>query len=253
MAAPYDLVFQNGRIPDYNEDITIKSPMQKSNICQICHRNFSLGRLYPISMVREPLSIVITQKQPGLDPNGYICFSDLDALRPEHVETVLRNAKEEWTDFEKKVIDTMFDSPSDLDPDAVIETDLTLGQRMADKLATFAGSWTFILIFLATLVIWVLTNAFALMANVFDPYPFVFLNLILSCIAALQAPVIMMSQNRQEQKDRLRAKSDYLVNLKAELQIRQLNAKIDMLISHQWQHLLEIQQIQTEMLQSFRK
>jgi uncharacterized membrane protein len=119
---------------------------------------------------------------------------------------------------------------------------------MADGVASFGGSWRFIIIFASILVIWIALNSFLLLKRPFDPYPFILLNLVLSCLAAIQAPVIMMSQNRQESKDRLRSQHDYRVNLKAELEIRQLHDKIDHLLSHHWERLVEIQQIQIDLL-----
>jgi uncharacterized membrane protein len=119
---------------------------------------------------------------------------------------------------------------------------------MADRLASFGGSWTFLIIFASILLIWISLNSFLLLKRPFDPYPFILLNLVLSCLAAIQAPVIMMSQNRVEVKDRLRSQHDYRVNLKAELEIRQLHDKIDHLLSHQWERLVEIQQIQIDLL-----
>ncbi len=130
---------------------------------------------------------------------------------------------------------------------------LTFGERLADKVATFGGSWTFIIIFGTVLLSWVLLNSVVLATKPFDPYPYILLNLVLSCIAALQAPVIMMSQNRQETKDRERAENDYLVNLKAEIEIRNLHQKIDLSIVDQYQHLCEIQQRQIEMLERLEK
>nr|HRD08710.1 DUF1003 domain-containing protein [Saprospiraceae bacterium] len=127
-------------------------------------------------------------------------------------------------------------------------TSLTLGQRLADKVASFGGSWSFIVTFLLFMAVWIGSNIFLLKDRSFDPYPFILLNLILSCIAALQAPIIMMSQNRQEEKDRERAKKDYMINLKSELEIRLLHEKIDHLIIHQQQELLEIQQLQIDMM-----
>lgn len=125
---------------------------------------------------------------------------------------------------------------------------LTFGERLADKVATFGGSWTFIISFGAVLLGWVLLNSVLLAQKPFDPYPYILLNLVLSCLAALQAPIIMMSQNRQEAKDRERAENDYLVNLKAEIEIRNLHQKIDLSIVDQYQHLCEIQQRQIELL-----
>ncbi|MNY30754.1 hypothetical protein D3C86_1648800 [compost metagenome] len=124
----------------------------------------------------------------------------------------------------------------------------TFGQRIADKVASFGGSWTFIIAFGCFILLWISINVYFLTNKGFDPYPFILLNLILSCLAALQAPVIMMSQNRQEDKDRLRAKKDYMINLKAEIELRALHEKIDHLIIHQQQELLEIQRIQIEMM-----
>jgi uncharacterized membrane protein len=119
---------------------------------------------------------------------------------------------------------------------------------MADKVASFGGSWTFIISFGFFLFVWISINTAFLMNKGFDPYPFILLNLILSCIAALQAPIIMMSQNRQEEKDRERSKLDYMINLKSELEIRTLHEKIDHLIIHQQRDLFEIQQVQIEMM-----
>lgn len=109
----------------------------------------------------------------------------------------------------------------------------TFGQRVADNVANFGGSWTFIISFFIFIIIWIAFNAYVLLNKGFDPYPFILLNLILSCLASLQAPIIMMSQNRQEEKDRERAKKDYEVNLKAENEIRALNKKLDKLIELQ--------------------
>jgi uncharacterized membrane protein len=120
---------------------------------------------------------------------------------------------------------------------------------MADKLADFGGSWRFIGIFCGLLFLWVIMNSALIIWKPFDPYPFIFLNLILSCLAAIQAPVILMSQNRQEARDRLQAEYDYRINLKAELEIRHLHEKIDHLLMNQWQRLLEIQQIQMELME----
>jgi len=125
---------------------------------------------------------------------------------------------------------------------------LTLGQRLADKVADFGGSWIFIIAFGAFILIWVLMNIYWIMHQAFDPYPFIFLNLILSCLAALQAPIIMMSQNRQEEKDRIRARSDYMINLKSEMEIRSLHSKIDLLISKEMKTLFQVQQSQMELL-----
>ncbi|ADY53547.1 protein of unknown function DUF1003 [Pseudopedobacter saltans DSM 12145] len=124
--------------------------------------------------------------------------------------------------------------------------ELTIGQRLADKVADFGGSWNFIIIFVLLILVWMGINVYFLKEKGFDPYPFILLNLLLSCLAAFQAPIIMMSQNRQEEKDRSRAEEDYLVNLKAEIEIKTLHEKIDLLITEQMETLLEIQKMQIE-------
>ena len=134
------------------------------------------------------------------------------------------------------------------DPNVAFDAQATFGERVADRVATFGGSWTFIGIFAIFMVSWMALNSD--MARPFDPFPYILLNLMLSCLAALQAPVIMMSQNRVEARDRLRGENDYKVNLKAELEIRHLHEKIDHLLRRQWQRLLEIQQIQIELLEN---
>jgi len=125
---------------------------------------------------------------------------------------------------------------------------LTKGQNISDKVARFGGSWLFIILFFIVLTIWIIFNVTVPKGAEFDPYPFILMNLILSCIAAMQAPIIMMSQNRQEEKDRKRGENDYLINLKAELEIRSLNQKLDLLVQEQIKVLFESQAKQMEIL-----
>jgi uncharacterized membrane protein len=140
---------------------------------------------------------------------------------------------------EKLIITNLLNPPQE---------ELTRGQRISDKVARFGGSWMFIISFGIVLSVWILFNALAPAHGKFDPYPFILMNLILSTIAALQAPIIMMSQNRQEEKDRKRAENDYLINLKAELELRSLHQKVDLLLEEQIKTLFEIQARQLEML-----
>ena len=125
---------------------------------------------------------------------------------------------------------------------------LSRGQKISDKVARLGGSWKFIIAFTIVLFIWILFNSLALTTFRFDPYPFILMNLILSCIAALQAPIIMMSQNRQEEKDRMRAENDYMVNLKAELEVRSLHEKMDLLLEEQMKTLYVIQEKQFNLM-----
>lgn len=162
-----------------------------------------------------------------------------------HIQDLLLKEKEELTSiFELiKTRETLAENINDS-----YDEQISFGERLSDKIASFGGSWKFIIIFLSILTVWMIINV-SLWTNAFDPYPFILLNLCLSCVAALQAPVIMMSQNRQESRDRLRAENDYQVNLKAELEIRSLHEKLDHLLFKKWDHLIEIQQIQLEILE----
>jgi uncharacterized membrane protein len=162
----------------------------------------------------------------------------------------MAKGKGEISDLEKEVLNSLKEHEVlSRNVNVEFERKLTLGERMADSLATYAGSWRFIIIFMLVLLVWIVVNTVVLIQRPFDPYPFILLNLVLSCIAAIQAPVIMMSQNRQEAKDRLRSEYDYRVNLKAELEIRQLHEKMDHLLVTQWQRLLEIQEMQMELIE----
>jgi uncharacterized membrane protein len=222
---------------------------QETVICQICGKLKKLSEARPAAVVREAITEVIKKTHPEWSPDGFICIPDLNKFREEYVEEVLSKGKGEITVLEEDVMKSLKEHEVlSRNINVEFERKLTLGERMADNLATYAGSWRFIMIFFALLMIWVAVNTVALIQKPFDPYPFILLNLILSCIAAIQAPVIMMSQNRQEAKDRLRSEYDYRVNLKAELEIRQLHEKMDHLLITQWQRLLELQEMQMELI-----
>jgi len=222
----------------------------RSARCLVCGRELPAAELMPAGTVRPAILEMAGIDVAGWDSSGAICRDDLRRLRSDYVRGVLEHERGELGEIEEDVLQSLRDQELvSRNPDEEFETRLTFGERLADRIATFGGSWTFILAFGAVLVVWITLNVVALFGRPFDPFPFILLNLVLSCLAAIQAPVIMMSQNRQEAKDRLRAEHDYRVNLKAELEIRQLHAKIDQLLSHQWQHLLEIQRIQLEMME----
>jgi uncharacterized membrane protein len=133
------------------------------------------------------------------------------------------------------------------------DTTLSLGQKMADAVAAFGGSRRFIIVFVIILVSWIVLNAVFLMNKGFDPYPFILLNLILSCLAAIQAPIIMMSQNRKEEIDRARAENDYIINLKAETQIRNMDEKVNILVIEQMEKMFKLQEGQLELLKEIKK
>jgi len=180
-------------------------------------------------------------------------MDDLNRFRNQYVLSLIEEEKGELSYLEKEVLDSITKHEIlATQVDERYESGLTFGQRLSDRIAQFGGSWRFIILFGTILFAWVLINSIALFFKPFDPYPYIFLNLILSCLAAIQAPIIMMSQNRQEEKDRLRIMHDYQVNLKAELEIRQLHQKLDHLLSNQWERLVEIQEVQMELLTEMR-
>ena len=213
-------------------------------ICQMCKENKNKEELIPLKLLDTQLLEFIKEKFPYCSEQGSICRSDLKKVRIQYVDEVLKKEKGELSNLEDKVLDSLKEQEI-IAKNINLEFDktLTLGERLSDKLAAFGGSWRFIIIFFALLTIWIIANSISLLNKNFDPYHFILLNLILSCLAAIQAPIIMMSQNRMETKDRIRARNDYVVNLKAELEIRNLNERIDNLLTDQWQRLLEIQKI----------
>ena len=227
----------------------MKDDAQLARTCQLCGATEKDGGLVPAALVRPTIVDMIRNSHPDWQAKGYICLSDLNRFRGRYVESLLTTDKGELTALEKDVLLAMANQEILAEHiDAQFEQQRTYGQQMSDSIAKFGGSWKFISVFMGVLVLWIILNSLLLLWRPFDPYPFILLNLILSCIAALQAPIIMMSQNRQEAKDRLRAENDYRVNLKAELEIRHLHEKVDHLLTHQWERLVEIQQVQLEIM-----
>jgi uncharacterized membrane protein len=198
--------------------------------------------------IRIPILNLIIEEYPTFDVNHYISDSELNIYREKYISKFLQTEVGELNDLHKNVLKSLSGEKSFVNKIEDEVDNRTFGQVIADKVASFGGSWTFIISFFIFITIWIGSNVFLLLNKGFDPYPFILLNLILSCIAALQAPVIMMSQNRQEEKDRERAKKDYMINLKSELEIRMLDEKLDHLIMHQQQELIEIQKVQIEMM-----
>jgi len=220
--------------------------------CQICKKQKNPGEMIPAELVSESVAEIIRKEYPDWSSEGAICISDLNDFRAKYVKNILQQEKGELSVPEKQVVESLEEREL-LSRNVNTEFDkgLKYGERMADRLSDIAGSWKFIIGFAFVLVIWIILNTVILLSHSFDPYPFILLNLVLSCLAAIQAPIILMSQNRQEAKDRLQAENDYKTNLKAELEIRHLHNKIDHLIKSQWQRLLEIQEIQTELIEEF--
>ena len=214
----------------------------------ISGKEFPVRERVPAKLVRKPIKDVIQKEHKNFDDTCSLSLGELNYFREKYISDFLIREVGELSQMENKVLEALKDKALISGNPEEEEVQLTYGQRVADMVASFGGSWTFIISFGVFLLFWIFINVVFLTNKGFDPYPFILLNLILSCIAALQAPVIMMSQNRQEEKDRQRAKNDYMVNLKAEVEIRMLHEKLDHLILHQEQTLIEIQQVQIDMM-----
>ncbi len=217
--------------------------------CAICGRTFERRQLVSGAVVRPSVADTIRLEHPAWSAEQFICQADLTIYRGRYVHSLLESERGELTSLDREVIESLREHEILTENvDLEFERVWTSGERLSDRLASFGGSWAFMLWFGSGITIWVIANSLIWLWYPFDPFPFILLNLILSCLAAVQAPIIMMSQNRQEAKDRLRSQHDYQVNLKAELEIRQLHEKLDHLLSHQWERLVEIQEIQLELL-----
>lgn len=227
--------------------MNINQPMKKSFISQI---EIPSGEEICLSDIRDSIFQIILSEHPSVSKNDYISISELNRYRRIYLSKLIKQEKGELVKIDQDVMDAITnDSLITEELQEEEDEQVTFGQRLADKVAEFGGSWTFILSFFFFILIWIVVNSWLLMNRSYDPYPFILLNLILSCLASIQAPIIMMSQNRQEQKDRIRAEHDYKINLKAELEIKLLNQKIDNLIVNQNNRLLEIQDLQTDYLE----
>ena len=227
----------------------------KTFISSISNKEFPENEKIQARTIRKTIFEIIKKDYPEFNTKCAISVTELNQYRQRYVANYLISEVGELNALEEDVLKTIENQEtiSKKIGDNLDAKSFTYGQRLADKIATFGGSWKFIIIFACFIFVWMVINIIFLASKAFDPYPFILLNLILSCLAALQAPVIMMSQNRQEEKDRERAKQDYMINLKSELEIRMLHEKIDHLIIHQQEELLNIQQIQIEMMEDIMK
>ena len=222
--------------------------------CFITNQEFKKYETVQGKDLQKEIFDLINVDFPNFKIEDYISIKELNKYRRLFFANLISQEKGEMEKLDQDVVEAIRDNSilSENIKDEV-EKDSTLGQRVADKVASFGGSWTFIIIFFTFLLIWMFLNFWMLHNKGFDPYPFILLNLILSCLAAIQAPIIMMSQNRQEDKDRERAKHDYKINLKAELEIKLLSEKIDHLLVHQNKKLLEIQEMQIQYLENIEQ
>ena len=231
------------------------SNSDSKSACGVCGRAFAKRELLTAESIRPQIAQYLDLNEPDWRRTGFVCREDVMQARERYVGELLERERGELTDLDQAVISSIAKHEVLTgNVEEMFAERAAFGDRMADRIASFGGSWTFILSFGGVLLAWICVNSFVLLGKEsFDPYPYILLNLMLSCVAAIQAPLIMMSQGRQEAKDRLRAENDYRVNLKAELEIRHLHEKLDHLLNRQWERLAEIQQIQLELMEDLSR
>lgn len=246
-----DLSNDPGNEPDGGD--ASAAPSGKRALCAVSGKRRPKRDLVSLDTLRPALADRIRQDHPGLPPDAQISRAEAARYRAAYVAELLQAEHGELTELDRRVAESMATHETLAENvEEEYEDHRKLGERLSDHLASFGGSWSFLISFALFLGVWMVINLIRGEAGAFDPYPFILLNLLLSCLAAIQAPIIMMSQKRQEAKDRLRSENDYRVNLKAELEIQHLHEKMDYLIQRQWQRLTEIQQLQLEIMQEKR-
>ncbi|RWD50595.1 MAG: DUF1003 domain-containing protein [Mesorhizobium sp.] len=243
-----DEILEAPEVPDSEPHVpgtTRVKPKKKPSA--ISGRKFRKRDLVRIDDLRPSLADRIRADHPDLPRGARVSRAELARYRMRYMEELLQQEHGEFSELDRQVVESIArqDTISE-NSEEEFEEHRSFADRVSDNMAEFGGSWWFLISFAAVLLIWIGINLFEGTVGAFDPYPFILLNLMLSCIAAIQAPVIMMSQKRQEAKDRLRSFNDYRVNLKAELEVRHLHEKLDYLISRQWQRLAEMQQMQLD-------
>jgi uncharacterized membrane protein len=222
---------------------------QETFSCQICGKQKRKTDLVSAELIQTSIINKITKEHPAWSVEGYICHTDLNQFRKEYIRELLEKEKNEYTSLRET--DKLSVKEGDHLPKNInieFERELTFGEHLADRIAGFAGSWLFIAVFAGIIFLWVTLNSYILLTRPFDPYPYILLNLFLSVLTAIQAPIIIMSQNRLEMRDRLHDERDYQVSLHTDLEIHRLHKKIDYLITSQGQRLMEIQNIQVELM-----
>jgi uncharacterized membrane protein len=221
--------------------------------CDICNKAYSENDIITGHGIRHEIERIIQSEHPDWNDHNNICKSDYSVYRNKYIAQLIDEESGTIHKLENEVVKSISENEFITENiNSTVNQKMKVGDIIADKVSAFGGSWKFIILFFIILVLWIVLNAVVLSNKSFDPYPFILMNLILSCIAAIQAPIIMMSQNRQEKKDRIRSENDYKVNLKAEIEIRTLHEKVDHLLLDQWSKMMRIQEIQIEMLEEIR-
>lgn len=218
--------------------------------CLACGRDFRRDHTQPVALIRPSLSAFVHERYPEtFRAEASICRPCLATERQLHLTAQLMAERGDLSAIEAEATRTAADhSIIAAHLDETFERSQTPPQRLADAVASVGGSWPFVIGFGVVLAAWIFLNSAILGSHAFDPYPYILLNLALSCLAAIQAPIILMSQNRRGVRDRMEADEDFKVNLKAELEVAALHEKIDHLLVVQWERMVEIQQTQLELL-----
>lgn len=218
--------------------------------CHVTQKIFKENEAHRGDFIRKEILNLIQNDYHDFNETSYISTVELNQYRKKYIASLIATEASQLNYLEQEVLDAV--STHKILSENIefeIDKDLTFSEKVADSIANFGGSWIFISLFFVFIISWVALNIYILTTNSFDPYPFILLNLILSCLAAIQAPIILMSQNRVEHKDRIRGEHDYQVNLKAELEIRLLNEKVDHITLHQNKKILEILELQADYLE----
>jgi uncharacterized membrane protein len=224
------------------------------NTCDICKKSFPDDDLISGRGIRHEIESLIQIDFPDWSDKKRICKDDYNKYRDKYILDIIKEETGNIQNLQDEVLKSIKENETITENDNILaKENLKLGDRISDRVAIFGGSWKFIIIFFIVLFGWILLNSMLILKKPFDPYPFILMNLILSCIAAIQAPIIMMSQNRQEKKDRIRSENDYKVNLKSEIEIRTLHEKVDHLLLDQWSKMMQIQEMQIEILEEIKK
>ena len=222
-------------------------------ICDICKKSFPEKNIIVGHGIHHEIENLIVKDYPDWNDKNKICKEDYNIYRMKYISSIIEEETGNIKKLEKAVIKSIKKNEFiSSNTNIVANNQLKTEEKIADKIASFGGSWKFIFSFIFIMIVWIIINTISFIKKPFDPYPFILLNLILSCIAAIQAPIIMMSQNRQEIKDRIRSENDYKVNLKSEIEIRTLHEKVDHLLLDQWSKMMKIQEIQIEILEEIK-
>lgn len=221
--------------------------------CGVCRQEYANETLISGHGIRHEIESLIRKDYPDWTDKSKICANDYFKYRDMYILKLIEEETGSIKNLENDVLKSIKENDIvTMNINNSIQENLKIGEAISDKVALFGGSWKFIIVFFSLLFAWIILNSIILLQSAFDPYPFILMNLILSCIAAIQAPIIMMSQNRQEKKDRIRSENDYKINLKSEIEIRTLHEKVDHLLLDQWSKMMEIQEMQIEALEEIR-